>query len=1817
MASSNILTALCVLLTLWTTTCAQQANNRQPRFSNVNEVRDYFQEGIEENLPVSNKPVAKLICVDLDGDIIQYRVVRTSSVRINITTGEIYLIRPLDYEQSVNTNNQNEKANSVTFECQDYTKEYVAISEPATLAITITVIDKNDNLPVFSVQSADGYTLSIREDASVGTTLMPLLSVFDADQGLNALLDSVKFPCGSTEEEQEGCKMFDVKFNRTSEQNYTVSIILNQTLDYEKRTFYKLGLEAVDGLGTLEVPHLTASIGVRIIVEDSQDTNPVFTNQNLNFDILEGLAVGASVNFTLSARDGDLGAKREIKLQIIDDGKNLFEAGTSTLVDTDKGIYAASLRIRTVIDREAAGIGTTYTFNALATELYLNGSLTTATTMKQFSARIVDVNDNGPQFQSSSYNVSVQEMNGTEGVIIQIPNLRIDVTDPDEPSFARFKVEVLTQTVSGAFGLTPSGTVTGSASFYLTVNNFQHFDYDNVNYRVQIVTLRAIEMLDNGNNDQPGTRSSTALVTVLLTDANDNPPIFDRNTYAGSILENAPPGTSVLTISAKDADGDGSPNSQLVYSIADHVKDRFAINNVTGVITLTGTLDYETQTIYTFLAYAQDRSAKPLTSQAVVLINVLDFNDVGPAFTPPFYTAVVAENSLNFESQVVVVAFDQAANGAQITNYRIVGGNTPTNSFIMNLTTGVLTLREVLDFESTPNRTGIYSLDVQAQDNGQPPLTARTKITVTVLDENDHTPVFLTREYRSSISEAISPATSLLKVTATDGDAGSNGIITYRIGTGTRDNFVVQGDGVVRISNSPSFDFDAFNSYTFEIYATDGGSPQQSATATVYITVTDANNKNPRFDKNLYATIIPEATPVGTSVQQVSATDPDRQFRLQYSILRTSITAINQAGAQVGSTFPYDFRELFDIEQTNGIIRVKSALNREYVVEIAFVVKVQDVHETAIGEQTATSRVTITISGTPNTELYFNRPWTKENPVYEVGILESAQVNTEIMTLQARDPVTGGSIINNYEELQEPEGGDFFRIGRTTGTVYLNAALDYERGDRYHSVVVRAVQGDRSVTATIRIIVEDENDESPKFTQAFYSFRVSESAEYPYKVGVITAFDVDTSTFGPIEYTLRGLDFSDFVVFDSVSGNSAEILVAKTLDFEKRQEYILDIIATDNKFGQGFAIRNQARAQVQITVIDENDNTPTFEEVGRTFSVAETAPISTRLGQVLAKDGDFGLNGQIVYRLVQAPGSGALGLTALRLFNVTMSSAIVLTQASLRGLSGGYSMLLLAMDQGSPPSSATIPITVKVQGAEDDDGTPQWLSPINNYITEVYEHSPNTELPVSIKAQPRTPSADPIYSFTAFQDDYMHFRINRINGNITVVSDLDREVKENYTLVVMAQDSLNATLISRRTLLVRLLDKNDNDPLFKKKYAACPTDFEVPTIFYADDNTPRGTIVARAEACDPDGPQFNQMTYTLYTENALCREVNQNGSEFIVAANGTIIADKMLDYEVRFEYLVCVKVNPVFPASGSGRRKRAYDTSRMTPSDTVAYIIIRIRDINDKGPVFPNDRAVAVLQTAPTSSIVTQLTAIDADGPLHNRIVYSISSTRFYPHDGSFSYTLDTAFAINPNTGIVLTNLPSFDPFYNGYFLLTVVAQDYESSSFNDTMELKIVVYKRSQVLRVVLNISPSTGRQMATKILEDLNRVEPTTQFYFLTASEHRTVSKPVDSQTDICFVMVFNNQPYEANSGIGLIDSSKYKAILGTSDYKIIDRGTCYPLRSSAENVKWQDLWWVLVAIALFMFVCLVICLVTICILYDRYKNYLSTQRTYMVQQ
>ncbi|XP_025089489.1 protocadherin Fat 4-like [Pomacea canaliculata] len=753
-------------------------------------------------------------------------------------------------------------------------------------------------------------------------------------------------------------------------------------------------------------------------------------------------------------------------------------------------------------------------------------------------------------------------------------------------------------------------------------------------------------------------------------------------------------------------------------------------------------------------------------------------------------------------------------------------------------------------------------------------------------DENDHSPKFSPTVYYFTLAETVAPGTVVANLNATDEDSGSNGEIKYRIRSGSRDNFDVDSTtGVMRVANDPSFDYDEYSKYEIQVIATDGGSPQRSANATVFVTVLDTNNKPPTFVQPLYVATVNESTPVGTSVLRVNATDPDAGHSLRYSILAYTIQAQNQQGALVGSVFPYDFRNMFAVDAVTGVIKVSSNLDRKYVVETTFDVQCTDINGVANLPQSGTSRVTISISGTQDVTLQF------DNNVVYITVSENQPTDKKIYTVQARDPANGFRVVNNYEKVPGTDPNSIFQVSQSNGEVYLSRQLNYDAGERDFSVQIRALDGTRSATVTLSI----------RYTS-------------PYRVGVISAQDGDSATFGPIEYILGlGLNSDDFELITQPSGDGV-LQVRNPLDYETRKVYYLTVIGIDNPYLRGSAVRKSSSVSVTVSVLDVNDNAPTFRDTTKNFSIPATAAVGFPVSKIEAFDLDEGINGEIVYSL-QATNDNE----ALSWFTIS-ETGVLQTKAPFSAQNKRFDLKVVATDKGTPSLSSALPITIKIQGTEDDDGTPQWYNFVNNFVAQAPEHEPNYTLSLRATATPRTPGAVSVYGLVPFGQDYQSFSVDPKTGAIVVKADLDREKQENYTLIISATDSLNSTLISRRTLIVNLLDKNDNFPTFAKtNYSACPTAFEVPTVVYADDNTPVHTIVAYAKACDPDSAPYNRMSYELYTGNNsgtfLCNSFNSGA--FNVNPNGSIENTRMLDYEERQEYLVCVTV---LPATSSNRR---------------------------------------------------------------------------------------------------------------------------------------------------------------------------------------------------------------------------------------------------------------------------------------------------------
>lgn len=156
--------------------------------------------------------------------------------------------------------------------------------------------------------------------------------------------------------------------------------------------------------------------------------------------------------------------------------------------------------------------------------------------------------------------------------------------------------------ISGAFAIDPT-MATGSTPVSIRVSNGS-LDYENPNQRKFIVLVVAEEVYTNPR------LSSTATVTVTITDANDNAPTFDNEVYTATVSETASPGTLVTTITAKDRDSGRFGENGIIYQLFGNGAERFSVNNRTGVITVAHCddpgheecLDFETKPVY-FLSY--------------------------------------------------------------------------------------------------------------------------------------------------------------------------------------------------------------------------------------------------------------------------------------------------------------------------------------------------------------------------------------------------------------------------------------------------------------------------------------------------------------------------------------------------------------------------------------------------------------------------------------------------------------------------------------------------------------------------------------------------------------------------------------------------------------------------------------------------------------------------------------------------------------------------------------------------------------------------------------------------------------------------------------------------------------------------------------------------------------------------------------------------------------------------------------------------------------------------------------------------------------
>ncbi|XP_004459660.1 cadherin-1 [Dasypus novemcinctus] len=345
-------------------------------------------------------------------------------------------------------------------------------------------------------------------------------------------------------------------------------------------------------------------------------------------------------------------------------------------------------------------------------------------------------------------------------------------------------------------------------------------------------------------------------IVITVVDQNDNKPEFTQEVFQGSVMEGALPGTSVMQVSATDADDVNTYNAAIGYSIISQEPElpesnMFTINKETGVISVvTPGLDREFIPTYTLVVGAADLEGNGLSTTAIAVITVNDTNDNPPVFNPTMYQETVPENEADAKiATLKVTDADVAHTPAWLAVYSIANDKEGQFTVVTDPATndGILKTTKGLDFEAKQQYV-LFVTVVNAVPFAVTLSTSTATVTVDVTDVNE-APLFIPPVKRVEVPEDFGVGLEIASYTAQDPDRFMEQKITYRIWRDTANWLEINPD-TGAISTRAELDREDLehvrnSTYTALITATDNGSPVATGTGTLLLTLLDVNDNAP------------------------------------------------------------------------------------------------------------------------------------------------------------------------------------------------------------------------------------------------------------------------------------------------------------------------------------------------------------------------------------------------------------------------------------------------------------------------------------------------------------------------------------------------------------------------------------------------------------------------------------------------------------------------------------------------------------------------------------------------------------------------------------------------------------------------------------------------------------------------------------------------------------------------------------------------------------------------------------------------------------
>ncbi|KAK2534091.1 Cdh20, partial [Columba guinea] len=488
--------------------------------------------------------------------------------------------------------------------------------------------------------------------------------------------------------------------------------------------------------------------------------------------------------------------------------------------------------------------------------------------------------------------------------------------------------------------------------------------------------------------------------------------------------------------------------------------------------------------------------------------------------------------------------------------------------------------------------------------------------------------------------------------------------------------------------------------------------------------------------------------------------------------------------------------------------------------------------------------------------------------------------------------------------------GIVFTIDDTTGDIHAIQRLDREERSQY---TLRAQALDRRTGRPMEpesefiIKIQDINDNEPKFLDGPYVASVPEMSPVGTSVIQVTATDADDPTYGNsarVVYSI--LQGQPYFSVDSRTGLIRTALM--NMDREAKEYYEVIIQAKD----MGGQLGGLAgTTTVNITLSDVNDNPPRFPQKHYQMSVLESAPVSSTVGRVVAKDLDEGINAEMKYSLVDGDGLDVFDINTdpnyqVGIITVRKPLSFETKKSYTLKVEGANPHLEMRfLNLGPFRDTTTVHISV-----EDVDEPPVFEPSF--YFVEVPEDVEiGTTIQMISAKDPDVTNNSIRYSIDRSSDPGRFFYVDITSGALMTARPLDREDVSWHNITVLAMELNNPSQVGSVSVTVKVLDVNDNAPEFARFYEA-----------FVCENAKAGQLIQTVSAIDRDDPQEGQhFYYSLAPEAA-------NNPNFTLRDNQDFVvrlqASRITRVEIAFIQKEMLKVLVLLILSMRRQRKQPY-----------------------------------------------------------------------------------------------------------------------------------------------------------------------------------------------------------------------------------------------------------------------------------------------------